>query len=74
MRTEYLLQKEVDRVLMLLTPENALIMRTALHTGLRIGDVLKLKTADTKPSSCVSVLSSERSELDKQKQQNRKRK
>lgn len=54
MRTEYLLQKEVDRVLMLLTPENALIMRTALHTGLRIGDVLKLKTAELKPRFWVT--------------------
>ena len=27
-----------------LTPKNALIMRTALHTGLRIGDVLSIKT------------------------------
>lgn len=54
MRTEYLLQKEVDRVLMLLTDQNALIMRTALHTGLRIGDVLKLKTAELKPRFWVT--------------------
>lgn len=54
MKTEYLLQKEVDRVLMLLTPENALIMRTALHTGLRVGDVLKLKTAELKPHFWVT--------------------
>lgn len=43
-KTEYLLNREVDLVLAMLTPKNALIMRTALHTGLRIGDVLSLKT------------------------------
>lgn len=44
MKTEYLLQKEVDLVLSALTDKNRVIMRTALHTGLRIGDVLALKT------------------------------
>lgn len=54
MRTEYLLQKEVDGVLMLLTEPNALIMRTVLHTGLRVGDVLKLRTAELKPRFWVT--------------------
>ena len=44
MKTEYLLNREVDLVLAMLTRKNALIMRTALHTGLRISDVLRLKT------------------------------
>ena len=44
MKTEYLLQREIDLVLAMLTEKNAIIMRTALHTGLRIGDVLSLKT------------------------------
>lgn len=44
MRTEYLLSREVDNILAVLTPRNALIMRVALHTGLRVGDVLALKT------------------------------
>lgn len=44
MKTEYLLSKEVDFVLAALTPVNALIMRTALHTGLRISDVLSIKS------------------------------
>lgn len=48
MKTEYLLQKEVDNVLSVLTDRNRLIMRTALHTGLRVGDVLKLETAQLK--------------------------
>ncbi len=44
MTTEYLLQREVELVLDLLTFENRLVMRTLLHTGLRIGDVLSIKT------------------------------
>ena len=46
MTTEYLLEEQVDRVLLLLTPVNRLVMRVALHTGLRIGDVLALRTED----------------------------
>lgn len=33
-----------------LTPQNALIMRTLLHTGMRLSDVLALKTAQLRPS------------------------
>ena len=44
MKTEYLLNREVDLVLAMLTNRNALIMRTALHTGLRVSDVLSIKT------------------------------
>lgn len=43
MKTEYLFHKEVDLVLALLMPENRLVMRTCLATGLRIGDVLALR-------------------------------
>ena len=49
MKTEYLLRQEVDNVLSVLTPTNALVMRVALHTGLRIGDILKLKPVQLKP-------------------------
>ena len=49
MKTEYMLQKEVDLVLAALTPQNRLIMRVALHTGLRLGDVLSLKSEQLKP-------------------------
>ena len=42
--TEYLLNKEVDRVLAALMPSNRLVMRVILHTGLRVSDVLSLKT------------------------------
>ena len=48
MTTEYLLDREVDRVLALLTPSNRLALRVSLHTGLRISDVLSLKTSQLK--------------------------
>lgn len=44
MKTDYLLHEQVDRVLQLLTPVNRRICRVMLHTGLRIGDVLALRT------------------------------
>lgn len=49
MRTEYLLNREVDLVLAALTPENRLAIRTALTTGLRIGDVLEFRPEQLKP-------------------------
>ena len=54
MKTEYLLQREVDQVLSVLTDRNRLIMRVALHTGLRIGDILRLETAQLKPHFWVT--------------------
>lgn len=55
-RTEYLLQREVDMVLSALTPENRLVMRVCLHTGLRLGDVLALKTAQLAPHFWVTEM------------------
>lgn len=54
MKTEYLLNREVELVLAALTPENRLVMRTALATGLRVGDVLALKTTQLKPHFWVT--------------------
>lgn len=48
-RTEYLLEEQVKVVLSLLTPSNRLVCEVSLHTGLRVGDVLALKTAQIKP-------------------------
>lgn len=53
MRTEYLFRQEVERVLMALTPSNRLVMQVCLHTGLRLGDVLHLKTAQLGPQFWV---------------------
>lgn len=54
MKTEYLLQQEVDLVLCALTPQNRLVIRTALQTGLRIGDVLALTPDRLKPHFWVT--------------------
>lgn len=49
MTTEYLLEREVDYVLAALTPVNRIVCQTLLHTGLRLSDVLNLKTEQLKP-------------------------
>ena len=49
MKTEYLLDREVDMVLRALTPENRRVMQVCLHTGLRVSDVLSLRTEQIKP-------------------------
>lgn len=54
MTTDYLLHREVDLVLSALTEGNALVMRAALHTGLRISDLLRLKTAQLAPRFWVT--------------------
>ncbi|MBO7435188.1 tyrosine-type recombinase/integrase [bacterium] len=54
MRTDYLLEREVDRVLSALMPSNRLAFRVSLHTGLRISDVLSLKTKDLKPQFWIT--------------------
>lgn len=54
MKTEYLFEKEVDNVLAVLTTKNALVMRVALHTGLRVGDVLALRTEQLAPRFWVT--------------------
>ena len=46
MTTEYLYSKEVDMVLSALMPQNRLIVRVILHTGMRLSDVLELRTDD----------------------------
>lgn len=46
MTTDYLLHREVGHVLAALTPSNRLVCEVMLHTGLRVGDVLALRTQD----------------------------
>lgn len=53
MTTEYLLNRELGHVLAALTPSNRLVCEVSLHTGLRVSDVLALKTAQLKPSFWV---------------------
>jgi len=47
-KAEYPLGREVELILAALMPANALALRVALHTGLRIGDVLRLKPEQLK--------------------------
>lgn len=54
MKTDYLLQREVDLVLAALTDTNRLVMRTALQTGLRVGDVLALTPDRLQPHCWVT--------------------
>lgn len=56
MKTEYLLQREVDQILDVLTPDNRLVMRVCFATGLRLSDVLTLKTAQLKPHFWVTEM------------------
>lgn len=44
MTTEYLYQHEIDRVLAALMPQNQLIVRVMLHTGMRLSDALALRS------------------------------
>lgn len=54
MRAEYLIEKEVERVLDLLTYENRLVLRVLLHTGIRISDALQLKPEQLKPNFWIT--------------------
>lgn len=54
MTTEYLLDREIEHVLAALTPSNALVCQVCLHTGLRVSDVLSLKTEQIKPRFWVT--------------------
>ena len=53
-RTDYLLHQQAEHVLAALTEPNRLVMRVAMHTGLRVGDVLALKTAELAPRMWVT--------------------
>ena len=54
MRTEFLIEREVEQVLHLLTYENRLVMRVLLHTGCRISDVLDWKPEQLKPNFWIT--------------------
>lgn len=53
MRTGVVLDRKLELVLALLMPENALVARVMLCTGLRVGDVLELTPDQIKPSTRV---------------------
>ena len=48
-RTEWIDDTQLELVLALLMPQNRLIMQLCIHTGLRVGDVVALRTEQLKP-------------------------
>lgn len=54
MTTGVVLDRKLELVLALLMPENALVARVMLCTGLRVGDVLELTPEQIKPSVRVT--------------------
>lgn len=54
MKTEYLLHREVEHVLAALMPVNRVVMRVCIHTGLRVGYVLALRTDQIAPRFWVT--------------------
>lgn len=52
-RTEWIDDKQLELVLALLMPQNRLIMQLCIHTGLRVGDVVALRTEQLKPRVSV---------------------
>ena len=49
------MMREMEHVLAALTPENRLVCRVCVHTGLRVGDVLALRTSQLRPSGQIWV-------------------
>lgn len=52
-RTSYASRAQMGHILAALMPTNALIVRVCMHTGLRVSDVLELKTAQLRPRQTV---------------------
>lgn len=48
LRTDYINDEDLEVILALLMPQNRLICQVALHTGLRVGDVVSLRTDQLK--------------------------
>ena len=53
MTTGVVLDRKLELVLALLMPENALVARVMLSTGLRVGDVLELTPEQIRPSTRI---------------------
>lgn len=52
-RTSYANRAQMGHILAAMMPTNALIVRVCMRTGLRVSDVLELKTAQLKPRQTV---------------------
>jgi integrase len=51
LKSDFIKPEILEHVLFALTPENALVIRVCLQTGLRVGDVVSIKTATLKECS-----------------------
>ena len=51
MKSDFIKPEMIEHVLFALTPENRLACRVALKTGLRIGDVVSMKTDELKKAT-----------------------
>ena len=71
MRADYIGQDMLGHVLAALMPANALALEVSAHTGLRIGDVLALKTADLKRRMYVREEKSEKKVEERRKREKR---
>ena len=54
MTTEYLVWREMEHVLAALTPANRLVCRVCVETGLRVGDVVQLRTDQLAPQFWIT--------------------
>lgn len=54
MTTEYLVYKEMEHVFAALTPANRMVCRVCVATGLRVGDVVQLRTAQLSPQFWIT--------------------
>ncbi len=54
MKTEYLLRREMEHVLAALTPSNRIVAKVCLQTGLRVGDVVTLRTEEIAPQFWIT--------------------
>ena len=56
MRTDWVCRDDVGVLLRLLTPANSLAIELSLCTGLRIGDVLSIRTAQVQSAQRITVV------------------
>lgn len=54
MTAEYLLRREMEHVFAALTPANRLVCRVCVSTGLRVGDVVQLRTDQLAPQFWIT--------------------
>jgi len=55
MRTDYIDRQEFEHVLSALTPQNRLVMAVAIQTGLRVGDVLNLRSSPLRAATARRI-------------------